>query len=270
MRGKIISCFAAGTFSVCLLYSSISQVLRGQSPAAQAAEAWQIAPAAIVANADTEEIQEEKTEEQQPFPQENNIYGQDSSNEDTFPDVQPSREGRRGKGGGRHGRRNKDSAPDNNENTDSYFPNGNTQFEEEEELEEDSALKDSYESVIGEQQEEPSEGVPALQQQEELSDDVTAFQQQEEPSEGVPALQQQEELSDDVTAFQQQEEPSEGVPALQQQEEPSGDVPTLQQFLSMLRCGGCHRNCILLSPRCMKGRSKAENATIEYQQTYGS
>ena len=145
MRGKIISCFAAGTFSVCLLYSSISQVLRGQSPAAQAAEAWQIAPAAIVANADTEEIQEEKTEEQQPFPQENNIYGQDSSNEDTFPDVQPSREGRRGKGGGRHGRRNKDSAPDNNENTDSYFPNGNTQFEEEEELEEDSALKDSYE-----------------------------------------------------------------------------------------------------------------------------
>jgi len=73
-----------------------------------------------------------------------------------------------------------------------------------------------------------------------------------------------------VPALQQQEEPSEGVPALQQQEEPSGDVPTLQQFLSMLRCGGCHRNCILLSPRCMKGRSKAENATIEYQQTYGS
>ena len=57
---------------------------------------------------------------------------------------------------------------------------------------------------------------------------------------------------------------------VQQQEEPSGDVPTLQQFLSMLRCGGCHHNCILLSPRCMKGRSKAENAAIEYQQTYGS
>ena len=244
VRGKIISCFAVGTFSVCLLYSSISQALRGQSPAAQAAEAWQIAPAAIVANADTEEIQEEKTEEQQPFPQENNIYGQDSSNEETFPDVQPSRERRRGKGGGRHGRRNKDSAPDNNENTDSYFPNGNTQFEEEEELEEDSALKESPASAIA--------------------------QQQEESSGDVPALQQQEELSDDVTAFQQQEEPSEGVPALQQQEEPSGDVPTLQQFLSMLRCGGCHRNCILLAPRCMKGRSKAENATIEYQQTYGS
>ena len=231
MRGKIISCFAAGTFSVCLLYSSISQALRGQSPAAQAAEAWQIAPAAIVANADTEEIQEEKTEEQQPFPQENNIYGQDSSNEETFPDVQPSRERRRGKGGGQHGRRNKDLAPDNNENTDSYFPNGNTQFEEEEELEEDSALKESPASAIA---------------------------------------QQQEESSGDVPALQQQEEPSEGVPALQQQEEPSGDVPTLQQFLSMLRCGGCHRNCILLSPRCMKGRSKAENATIEYQQTYGS
>ena len=222
MRGKIISCFAAGTFSVCLLYSSISQALRGQSPAAQAAEAWQIAPAAIVANADTEEIQEEKTEEQQPFPQENNIYGQDSSNEETFPDVQPSRERRRGKGGGQHGRRNKDLAPDNNENTDSYFPNGNTQFEEEEGLEEDSALKESPASAIA---------------------------------------QQQEESSGDVPALQQQEEPSEGVPALQQQEEPSGDVPTLQQFLSMLRCGGCHRNCILLSPRCMKGRSKAENAT---------
>jgi len=155
VRGKIISCFAAGTFSVCLLYSSISQALRGQSPAAQAAEAWQIAPAAIVANADTEEIQEEKTEEiqeettgEQPFPQENNIYGQDSSNEETFPDVQPSQEGRRGKGGGRHCRRNKDLAPDNNENTDSYFPNGNTQFEEEEGLEEDSALKESPASAI--------------------------------------------------------------------------------------------------------------------------
>ena len=55
-----------------------------------------------------------------------------------------------------------------------------------------------------------------------------------------------------------------------QQETPSGDVPTLQQFLSMMRCSGCRHNCSLLSPRCMKGRSKAQNAIVQYQQTYGS
>ncbi len=57
---------------------------------------------------------------------------------------------------------------------------------------------------------------------------------------------------------------------VEQQETPSGDGPTLQQFLSMMRCSGCRHNCSLLSPRCMKGRSKAQNAIVQYQQTYGS
>ena len=215
MRGKIISCFAAGTFSVCLLYSSISQALRGQSPAAEAAAVWQIKPAAIVASEDTEKFPEETTGEQQLFPPENKNDSQDYNSENSVSDGQFSRGGRHGKGGGRHRGRNKDIGPDNDNSTESYSPNGITQSEEKEE---DSTLKESSESAI----------------------------------------------------VQQQEEPSGDVPTLQQQEEPSGDVPTLQQFLSMLRCGGCHHNCILLSPRCMKGRSKAENAAIEYQQTYGS
>ena len=49
----------------------------------------------------------------------------------------------------------------------------------------------------------------------------------------------------------------------------SGEPPTLAQFLSTLRCGGCRHNCCLISPHCMKGRSKAQGATTEYQQTYG-
>ena len=50
----------------------------------------------------------------------------------------------------------------------------------------------------------------------------------------------------------------------------SGDPPTLSAFLSTLRCGGCRHGCSLLNPRCMKGRSKAERAAVEYEQTYGS
>ena len=49
----------------------------------------------------------------------------------------------------------------------------------------------------------------------------------------------------------------------------SGDPPTLQQYLSLLRCSGCRHNCCLLSPRCMKGRTKQKNATAQYQTTYG-
>ena len=55
-----------------------------------------------------------------------------------------------------------------------------------------------------------------------------------------------------------------------QQNESGGDVPSLTQFLSTLICGGCRRNCSLVSPRCMKGRAKAESATVEYYETYGA
>ena len=58
------------------------------------------------------------------------------------------------------------------------------------------------------------------------------------------------------------------------QEEPEqqsgGDVPTLSEYLSLLICGGCRHNCSLVSPRCMKGRSKAESATEEYYAIYGA
>ena len=57
---------------------------------------------------------------------------------------------------------------------------------------------------------------------------------------------------------------------LPQQNESGGDVPTLSQFLSTLICGGCRHNCSLVSPRCMKGRAKAESATVEYYETYGA
>ena len=55
-----------------------------------------------------------------------------------------------------------------------------------------------------------------------------------------------------------------------QQNDMSGDVPTLSQFLSSMICGGCRHNCPLISPRCMKGRAKAESATVEYYETYGA
>lgn len=57
---------------------------------------------------------------------------------------------------------------------------------------------------------------------------------------------------------------------LPQQNESGGDVPTLSQFLSTMICGGCRHNCSLVSPRCMKGRAKAESATVEYYETYGA
>ena len=55
-----------------------------------------------------------------------------------------------------------------------------------------------------------------------------------------------------------------------QQNQSGGDVPTLAQFLSTMTCGGCRHNCPLVSPRCMKGRAKAESATVEYYETYGA
>ncbi len=53
------------------------------------------------------------------------------------------------------------------------------------------------------------------------------------------------------------------------QQTASGDPPTLQQYLSLLRCSGCRHNCCLLSPRCMKGRTKQKNANVQYQTKYG-
>ena len=76
--------------------------------------------------------------------------------------------------------------------------------------------------------------------------------------------QQNEEEEKKTTVNQEQ-----GNGASTQQTETSGDPPTLAQFLSAMRCGGCRHNCCLLSPRCMKGKTKMQNATMQYQQTYG-
>ena len=76
----------------------------------------------------------------------------------------------------------------------------------------------------------------------------------------------QEEIIEDKDSFGNESD-EEIAP---QQNESGGDVPSLTQFLSTLICGGCRRNCSLVSPRCMKGRAKAESATVEYYETYGA
>ena len=82
--------------------------------------------------------------------------------------------------------------------------------------------------------------------------------------------------TDYAQSFRQSEEEKKNTVSKQQEEsasaqqtETGGDPPTLAQFLSAFRCGGCRHNCCLLSPRCMKGRTKMQNATAQYQQTYG-
>ena len=76
----------------------------------------------------------------------------------------------------------------------------------------------------------------------------------------------QEEIIEDKDSFGNESDEE----LLPQQNESGGDVPSLTQFLSTLICGGCRRNCSLVSPRCMKGRAKAESATVEYYETYGA
>ena len=203
MRGKVISRFATGTFSVCLIYSLVTQALNTESTAQEAVTAWLVTPAAVVETEETKTVPNKAQEEQWFFPQEGNSqdgnWGYPGSD---YSDSQSFRGGRHGgKGGGRHGRWNDESS----EGTGSYNPDA------------------WYSNAPSVQEEEPS---------------VSRSQ------------------SDSTT--------------VQQQETPSGDAPTLQQFLSMMRCSGCRHNCSLLSPRCMKGRSKAQNAVIQYQQTYGS
>ena len=76
----------------------------------------------------------------------------------------------------------------------------------------------------------------------------------------------QEEIIEDKSSDENEQEEK----IAPQQNESGGDVPSLTQFLSTLICGGCRHNCPLVSPRCMKGRAKAESATVEYYETYGA
>ena len=54
-----------------------------------------------------------------------------------------------------------------------------------------------------------------------------------------------------------------------QENKAADNPPSLNEYLSAFRCGGCRHNCSLLNPRCMKGRTKKQNASIQYQETYG-
>lgn len=87
----------------------------------------------------------------------------------------------------------------------------------------------------------------------------------EAPSEAVTEAPEEEYIedngSDDGVEEEWQEEP---------EQQSGGDVPSLSEFLSLMICGGCRHNCSLVSPRCMKGRSKAESATVEYYEIYGA
>ena len=70
MRGKVISRFAAGTFSVCLIYGLVSQALNTESSAQEAVTAWLETPAAVVEPEETEIVSKKTQEEQWFFPQE--------------------------------------------------------------------------------------------------------------------------------------------------------------------------------------------------------
>ena len=79
-----------------------------------------------------------------------------------------------------------------------------------------------------------------------------------------------EPLQEEIIEDKESSENESDEELLPQQNESGGDVPSLTQFLSTLICGGCRHNCSLVSPRCMKGRAKAESATVEYYETYGA
>ena len=79
-----------------------------------------------------------------------------------------------------------------------------------------------------------------------------------------------EPLQEEIIEDKESSENESDEELLPQQNESGGDVPSLTQFLSTMICGGCRHNCSLVSPRCMKGRAKAESATVEYYETYGA
>ena len=95
-------------------------------------------------------------------------------------------------------------------------------------------------------------------------------------SEGYGNYENNQEV-DYAQSFREQKQETESASAQEEQDTGStvqenkaaDNPPTLNEFLSAFRCGGCRHNCSLLNPRCMKGRTKKQNATIQYQETYG-
>ena len=123
----------------------------------------------------------------------------------------------------------------------------------------------------------PSE--PVTDKQEETTDALPSTIAAAEPPEtGVPETAAPTEEDDpeeddpdgrdDEDEESEEERSDEAQPSAQ--ESTGGDDPTLSQFLSQLTCGGCRHRCLLVNPRCMKGRAKAESATVEYYEIYGA
>lgn len=88
----------------------------------------------------------------------------------------------------------------------------------------------------------------------------------ESPTEAV--TEAPEEVYYEEDSSQDDDNDAQWQPEPEQQS--GGDAPSLTEFLSTMICGGCRHNCSLVNPRCMKGRSKAESATVEYYETYGA
>ena len=106
---------------------------------------------------------------------------------------------------------------------------------------------------------------PTLPTEIEDTDPPQDYAIEQPETEAITEPLQEEIIEDKDTSENESDEE-----LLPQQNESGGDVPSLTQFLSTLICGGCRHNCSLVSPRCMKGRAKAESATVEYYETYGA
>jgi len=46
------------------------------------------------------------------------------------------------------------------------------------------------------------------------------------------------------------------------------EPPAMNEFLSKFRCSGCSKNCLLIAPMCMNGKTKNEQAIEIYQELY--
>ena len=92
------------------------------------------------------------------------------------------------------------------------------------------------------------------EQPEEIPEEETEVQT------AVPEAIPEELMPEQTEVTEQQTEEYTEAPAA---------VPTLEEYLSKLRCGGCHHGCYLSNPRCMRGARKQSQAESEYYSLYG-
>ena len=48
----------------------------------------------------------------------------------------------------------------------------------------------------------------------------------------------------------------------------TAEPPAINEFLSKFRCSGCSKNCLLIAPMCINGKTKNEQAIEIYQELY--